>query len=92
VLALEVGQSGIDHQNTAADLFKECFMPEFEGPYKHRIPDGSSTGTCKLCNKPIVWLKSKADKWFPVEPDGTFHPAACPERDHPKEDPKATVF
>jgi len=34
---------------------------------------------CRGCGAPIVWRRTEAGKWQPVNPDGVAHFATCPE-------------
>lgn len=36
---------------------------------------------CKACKQPITWIKTKAGKFMPTDPDGKPHWATCPNAD-----------
>ena len=50
-------------------------------PYHFPIPDDADHGQCQSCEAPIRWVKTKAGKNLPVNPDGIAHFATCPEAD-----------
>lgn len=58
------------------------------------IPEGTEPSRCKGCKALIYWIKTRADKNMPVDPDGTSHFATCPNANkfrnqyHPDKDPK----
>ena len=46
---------------------------------KFEIPKGTSLGKCRGCGAGVYWIKTKAGKAMPVDPDGTSHFATCPK-------------
>jgi len=41
------------------------------------IPPGTKLGRCRSCGTPVYWIRTKAGRFMPVEPDGVSHFARC---------------
>lgn len=44
--------------------------------------------TCKYCEKPIKWKKSKKGKWYAIDNDGQFHSKTCAKFPTKKDEPQ----
>lgn len=45
---------------------------------KYEIPENTLSATCRGCRRTIYWVKTKAGKNMPVDPDGVPHWGTCP--------------
>jgi len=50
--------------------------------------DGEQWGHCAACRARIVWRRTPAGKWTPVNEDGTPHWVTCPFADSFRKKPR----
>ena len=49
---------------------------------RFEIPEGTVRKICQGCGGDMYWVKTKNEKWMPVNPDGTPHWSTCPKGKH----------